>query len=183
MTGLWRVRGPTPDELRAHAEAHGRVWWPEGEDGAHGLWAWRHDAGAIPGIYVVRQGRRDDELLLWSEDIESDIRVSPHEGQWMPLTADGVPVAHADELERLRGLLSKLVTFEFAVAHGHARRGVWDSDNRPALRDKPCEKCHAFADAREATGQPRWVARDLDTPKPRPAGPCRPDCGCGGFGV
>lgn len=83
------------------------------------------------------------------------------------------------EVKRLRGHLERLVAEENTNSHGHARRGTWDASNGPPDGGRPCARCHAFADAREALGLSRWqeVPRGEDG-----AVECPRACGCGGRG-
>ena len=34
---------------------------------------------------------------------------------------------------------------ENAPGHGHSRPGIWDDDNKPAIRGKPCAWCLTWA--------------------------------------
>jgi hypothetical protein len=89
------------------------------------------------------------------------------------------------EVERLRALLARLAAEEHETKHVHWLAGTWDASNGPPYGGKPCARCHAFADAREALGQPRWPLTSPAWPHayqpPRPATiTCGPRCGCGG---
>lgn len=87
-------------------------------------------------------------------------------------------VALVAEVRRLRALLAALVQHESSGGHGHARRAVWDTDNRDGIRDARCARCHAFADARSALGMSRWdVVYPSSHDEPMTA-PCPADCGC-----
>lgn len=88
-------------------------------------------------------------------------------------------VALVAEVRRLRALLAALVQHENSNGHAHARRALWDADNREGLRCERCARCHAFADARTAIGLPRWdVVYPSSHDEPMTA-PCPTDCGCG----
>jgi hypothetical protein len=92
------------------------------------------------------------------------------------------------EVERLRGLLELLTAEEHEVGHGHRVAGTWDASNGPPSGGTPCARCHAFADAREALGLPRWPHTDPAWPTTRqPERPitttCGPRCGCGAKGA
>ncbi len=82
-----------------------------------------------------------------------------------------------EEVKRLRGHLTRLVAEEDTNSHGHDRRGTWDASNGPPLRGHPCARCHAFADARQAIGLPRWQAAPSGEDG---AVACPRACGCGG---
>lgn len=88
-------------------------------------------------------------------------------------------VALVAEVRRLRAIAAALVQHENSGGHGHARRAVWDTDNREGIRGERCARCHAFADARSALGMSRWetVYRPAHRDEPMTA-PCPADCGC-----
>lgn len=87
-------------------------------------------------------------------------------------------VALVAEVRRLRALLAALVQHENSNGHAHARRALWDADNRDGIRDARCARCHAFADARSALGMSRWdVVYPSSHDEPMTA-PCPADCGC-----
>lgn len=105
---------------------------------------------------------------------ESDRRGFAHH-QWVCQERDTLRA----ENERLRALLASTVEHESTSSHSHEREGTWDADNRRTIASKPCERCHTFADAREALGRPRWPAsRRIDHTTPDTCDH-RPDCGCG----
>ena len=62
----------------------------------------------------------------------------------------------AAEVRSLRAKLAALLRYEHGNSHGHSRVATWDRDNRAPVGNAPCARCHAFADAREAIGLPRW---------------------------
>ena len=83
------------------------------------------------------------------------------------------------EVRRLRAHVAALAQHETTNGHAHARRAVWDTDNREGIRGERCARCHAFADARTAIGLPRWdVVYPSSHDEPMTA-PCPTDCGCG----
>lgn len=84
------------------------------------------------------------------------------------------------ETERLRAHVAALVQHENSNGHCHARRAVWDADNREGIRGQRCARCHAFADARAAVGLSRWDVSG--TWKEPMDGPCPLGCGCGAEG-
>lgn len=91
MTAPWMDQPPTHAEVDAHAAAHGRLWWPEDPNGVPlGLWMWRSSEADVPSIGVARIAR--NELVLWDASLEDEWPVGDG-GQWLPLTADGLPVA------------------------------------------------------------------------------------------
>ena len=80
------------------------------------------------------------------------------------------------EVDQLRAIVASVLPFQNCNAHGHERDGVWDGDNG-VRAGRPCVKCHAFADAREAIGRPRWPSpRSIDGGA---AGDHPEGCGCG----
>ena len=87
-------------------------------------------------------------------------------------------VALVAEVRRLRAIVAALVQHENSNGHAHARRALWDADNREGLRCERCARCHAFADARSVIGLSRWdVVRPSSHDEPMTA-PCPADCGC-----
>ena len=69
-------------------------------------------------------------------------------------------VARTDDppaaMKTMRERLAALLRYEHGNSHGHSRVATWDRDNRAPVGNAPCARCHAFADAREAIGLPRW---------------------------
>lgn len=91
----------------------------------------------------------------------------------------------ADEVQSLRAKLAALLPHEHGTSHGHRLAATWDPDNRPGVRGAPCARCHAFADAREALGLPRWPsveeyhrAHSLNSDRPLTCEHAA-ECGCG----
>lgn len=83
------------------------------------------------------------------------------------------------EVERLRVLIAQLVAEENEVGHGHRLAGTWDASNGPPHGGMPCARCHAFADAREAVGLPRWPATTSRRGERPVTAACGLRCGCG----
>jgi hypothetical protein len=127
----------------------------------------------------------DDELKKIRERAERDVAEdSPprddHERLTRAVYAQLDRAELLGEVDRLRALLARLAAEEHEAGHGHRLAGTWDASNGPPSGGRPCGRCHAFADAREALGLPRWGA-------PTRRNPTRPDivtcglrCGCGG---
>ena len=91
MSTTWLDRPPTREEVEAHERAHGCNWWPDTDATPGALWMWRPGKGAIPTVGVLRVAD-DGEYRLWSEDLGSEWSAPTDQGQWLPLTADGLPV-------------------------------------------------------------------------------------------
>ena len=93
----------------------------------------------------------------------------------------------AAEVRSLRAKLAALLRYEHGNSHGHSRVATWDRDNSPPVGNAPCARCHAFADAREAVGLPRWLPMEEHNRaryrrEPREEMVCEHPaaCGCGG---
>lgn len=52
------------------------------------------------------------------------------------------------ELAQAKALLANVVRYEQGKPHGHMVPGLWDSDNAPGVRNRPCAKCASFLNAR-----------------------------------
>lgn len=96
-------------------------------------------------------------------------------------------VVLAAEVQSLRAKLAALLRYEHGNSHAHSRVATWDRDNGPPVGNAPCARCHAFADAREALGMPRWPTaeeyhRAHNRCETRAEKVCAHDaaCGCGG---
>lgn len=91
MSTTWMDHAPTRDEVEAHEKAHGFNWWPDTDALPGALWMWRQNKSDIPTVGVLRIDE-DGEYRMLSEDLGSEWSAPTDQGQWLPLTADGLPV-------------------------------------------------------------------------------------------
>lgn len=91
MSTTWMDCAPTREEAEAHEKAHGFNWRPDPDALPAALWMWRQSKSDIPTVGVLRIDE-DGGYMMWSEDLGSEWSAPTDQGQWLPLTADGLPV-------------------------------------------------------------------------------------------
>lgn len=176
MTAPWMDRLPTPEEVEAHAAAHGVEY---GCAGRIGLWMLREEHEPVPLCGELQLGRGGAEGwdYLWNPHIgeheDGDtVKLGPGD-RLCPLTADGMPVALVTELAALRAernaLRAALAVQAAAVRqHDAAQATLRAAEARDAatLRRReatPGDTLAELAAAREEAQ--RWNARatELET--------------------